>query len=178
MSKEQKDNQTSDVDDKIAKAVQAAVGAAVKDTIVALEAMKAQQANASTEALMAAQAKRAAERTLKCPLCRQLQRACGGPSPDPKDPNKDLNHEKMIVGPSRIELWEWFQPVHINGVAYLSPAINTPVWVPKHNDIQSMISIWEENEIALKSGRRKQHFSGRVGPNGFTERHEAHEGWR
>lgn len=90
----------------------------------------------------------------KCNDCGQLVAACKG------------EHVQIAVFPKvHLQYADYFQGVFINGVRYLSNNGGHKITVPANSagHIEYMTRLAEEEEIALRNPRVKQHNSGDVG---------------
>lgn len=100
-------------------------------------------------AVMATQPKtRAPDNRERCTECRQLIVACQG------------KHTQMVVWCRDPEADRWFTGVKVNGVTYISPHAGTPITVPLHSDIASILSAYEQGEKEMMRGKRVEHNSG------------------
>jgi len=88
-----------------------------------------------------------------CQACGQRLAGCKG------------EHEKMVVYPAKFPQYaEYFQGRFINGVRYLSNGPDHEITVPRSSvgDISYAIRVAEEEEVAARTKRTKQHNSGDV----------------
>ena len=76
-----------------------------------------------------------------CPKCWQLKRAC------------KEEHVKMVVAPKNRRRMKDFPGLFLNGVQYISSDGQTAIHVPKHNDFDHQLHVWEEAEEDLRTGR-------------------------
>jgi hypothetical protein len=85
-----------------------------------------------------------------CPECRQEKKACKG------------KHAKLAVFPRDDRWGRYFQGVIINGVTYRSNNSADAITVPANAGIERIVMEWENNEIEVSTGRKRQHVSGDV----------------
>jgi hypothetical protein len=85
-----------------------------------------------------------------------------------EDPNQF--HMMKVVYPQDPLAAEWFMGVIINGALYQSMGPEHKIWVPKKSDIDSLLSVYTQNEIEQRVGRKHVRrnggtLSGRGGSN-------------
>jgi hypothetical protein len=85
-----------------------------------------------------------------CPECRQDKKGCKG------------RHTKVVVYPRDGRWARYFQGVTINGINYRSSNSSHKIVVPANADIARLVAEWENNEIEVSSGRKREHKTGHV----------------
>lgn len=63
-------------------------------------------------------------------------------------------HELRVVFPKDPIAAEWFMGVILNGALYQSQGPEHKIWVPKVSDIDSLLSVYTQNEIEQRVGRK------------------------
>jgi hypothetical protein len=63
-------------------------------------------------------------------------------------------HVKRVVFPKDPIAAEWFMGVIINGAIYQSQGPNHEIWVPKLSDIDALLSVYTQNEVEQRVGRK------------------------
>lgn len=157
--------------------------AVIPTTILALEQAKQLSLHESTLKTMRSKA----QLEEKCYICRQSVgdgkgRGCGGPWK--RDANGEFmmdsktgariedietNHVQMVVFPNHPVAERQFDGVQINGAYYRSQGPGHKVWVPRKNDIASMLLKFEEDQLIQQVGRKHMRRNGgTVGPSGHN----------
>lgn len=149
-------------------------------TIMAMEQAKNQTAHDIT--LKQLKMKQALEE--KCHVCKQSVgdgkgRGCGGPWARNADgsfmtqadgvtriENIAQFHVQMVVFPNDPIAVQQFDGVFINGAHYRSQGPSHQVWVPKVNNIASLLLKFEEDQRIQQIGRKHMRTSGSVSGNG------------
>lgn len=69
-------------------------------------------------------------------------------------------HVLREVRPSDPVAAEWFMGIKLNGALYFSQGPGHKVWVPKNTDIDSILSVYTQNELEQRVGRKHNRANG------------------
>lgn len=135
----------------------------MKDVVALIPSMIASAVAAATKSNVPA-AKPGSINHPKCTDCRQVRdNGAGG--------GCQGRHIEMVVFPQRYpQHADYFPGAIINGIRYLSNDSGHRILVPADAEatILGLVGGFEQNEQDMAVGRKREHHSGRVSPNGSS----------